>query len=196
MVKNIEYKSFSSREKQVIFVGRLDKTKGIDKLLMAWKEYNSRCKGEAIKLIICGTGPEKDWCENYISINKLKKVVEFKGYVENDKVVKLIAKSLGLILPTQWYEGFPMTIVEAYRHGTPVLGSEIGNVGEIVLNDVTGYTFNQTSIDSIIESINKLLEASNNGLSLFDSTFKYYQRHYNKEQNFNILKDIYNKITV
>lgn len=77
-------------------------------------------EGEAPKLIVCGTGPMEEWCREFIRQNQLH--AELKGFVSNAEVRRLIAESRALILPTQWYEGFPMSIVEAYSVGTPVLG--------------------------------------------------------------------------
>lgn len=182
-----------NRKKQIIFAGRIDKTKGIDKLLIAWKTY-SMYENKAIQLIICGTGPEEQWCKNYIAANNLDSVVKMMGFVENKKVVHMIAESMALILPTQWYEGFPMTIVEAYGYGTPVLGSQIGNVGNLVIDEVTGYRFNHNSTESIVEAVKKLLEVKEHGIDLYKSTFEYYQTHYTAEKNFKILSAIYNQV--
>ena len=51
---------------------------------------------------------------------------------------KLVANSKALILPTRWYEGFPMSIVEAYSVGTPVICSVLGNIGNVVKEGIIG----------------------------------------------------------
>ncbi|MCP1450458.1 glycosyltransferase [Priestia megaterium] len=195
MSLKLNYIEAENRKSQIIFAGRIDKTKGIDKLLTAWQRYHSIHKNHDVKLIICGSGPEEQWCKDYIQSNELDHCVIYKGFIENQKVVEMIAESLAFILPTQWYEGFPMTIVEAYRYGTPVLGSNIGNVGDLVIDDVTGYTFECKSINSIIEAINKLLKAIEDGTNLYDNTFEHYRKHYTAKENFEMLRDIYKKIT-
>ena len=58
------------------------------------------------------------------------------GFVTNDKTLKIIANSKALVLPTQWYEGFPMSIVEAFSVGTPVVCSEFGNAGSINIEGI------------------------------------------------------------
>ena len=70
-------------------------------------------------------GPIKNWCEEFVGENELH--VEFKGFVPNTELRKLIAKSKALVLATQWYEGFPMSIVEVYSVRTSVICSDIGN---------------------------------------------------------------------
>ena len=80
---------------------------------------------------------------------------------------KIISESKALILPTQWYEGFPMVIAESYSEGTPVIGSDIGNTGSLILNELTGMKFKSNSIEELTSIINSLL-----------STKKLYNKHY------------------
>nr|WP_106784368.1 glycosyltransferase [Lysinibacillus timonensis] len=192
LVKN-KYIKRQDRKNQFIFVGRLDKTKGIDKLLSAWQLLS--IEGEEIpKLIVCGTGPEEQWCKQFVLEHNLSSVVKILGFVENNKSIQMIGESIALILPTQWYEGFPMTLVEAYGCGTPVLGSKIGNVGSLVIDGITGYTFNQISDNAIVEAVNKLLKVNESELDLYRSTYQYYIAHYTARENYKVLCSIYNKI--
>lgn len=137
---------FKKRKKQFVFVGRLDKLKGIDLLLKAWKGIKDS------ELIICGTGPEEEWCKTFIEENKLFNV-HMIGFVTNAQVMDIIAVSKALILPTLWYEGFPMTIVESFACGTPVIGSDIGNVGDLIEHGITGLKLKFDSVESLKETI-------------------------------------------
>lgn len=184
-------KQSCDRKNQIIYVGRLDRTKGIDKLLFSWNLIKN--KKNAPILIVCGVGPDEKWCLNYIRENNLDHIVKMLGYVDNRDAVTRVAESLALILPTQWYEGFPMTIVEAYGHGTPVLGSEIGNVGNLVIDGVTGYTFNQSSPMEIVGAVEKII---NNEIDLSNSTYDYYSNNYSSEKNYYTLEEIYKKIVI
>lgn len=169
------------RKNQFVFVGRLDPLKGIDILLKAWKKVNYGVGN----LVICGTGPMSEWCDEFIKANKLENV-ELLGFIENNLVRKIISESKALILPTQWYEGFPMTIVEAYSEGTPVIGSDIGNTGSLILNELTGMKFKSNSIEeltSIIDSFDKVKDKFN--------VFDFYTKNYNYHENYNILRKIY-----
>ena len=119
-----------------IYVGRLDELKGIKVLFEAWKEMGK----EAPELRVCGTGPLIEWCHEFISLNNLSSV-EMMGNIDNEQAKKLMADSIALILPTQWYEGFPMVIVEAYSVGTPVIGPDMGKVGCLIKDDLTGWKY-------------------------------------------------------
>lgn len=172
---------YDQRKNQFVFVGRLDKLKGIDILLEAWKLMSF----DAAKLIICGTGPMNNWCKNYIEDNLLSNI-EIQGFVPNSEVKKIIANSRALILPTQCYEGFPMTIVEAYSVGTPVIGSDIGNVGSLIEVGKTGFKFQ--SIESLVEAVKRFER-----YPFIVDTIN--QRKYSSDINYKIICSIYNSIS-
>lgn len=165
-----------------IYVGRLDELKGIKLLFEAWRLMEDN----APELKMCGTGPLENWCVEYINKYYLS-AISVLGFVPNKEAKGLIANSEALILPTQWYEGFPMTILEAYSVGTPVIVSDLGNAGCVVEEGVTGYKFKPDSVDSLIEAI-KLLKSS--PLSN-DMVRKEYKRLYCETVNYTQLKRIY-----
>lgn len=173
---------YSERKKQFAFVGRLDKLKGVDFLLKVWKQMGTA----APKLVICGTGPMQNWCENYIAENQLY-MVEYKGFVQNEEAKKIIAQSQALILPTQWYEGFPMTIVEAYSVGTPVIGPRLGNVADVIEEGSTGYLYEPNDCDSLIHTFSK-------DFSLTDCIQQKFEERYSKNTNYELLQEIYSVV--
>ena len=69
----------------------------------------------------------------------------------------MIGESKALILPTQVYEGFPMTIAESYACGTPVIGSNLGNTGSLIEHGKSGLKFKHTLPESLAESINHMI---------------------------------------
>lgn len=169
---------FNMRKNQFVFVGRLDKLKGIDLLLEAWNGIKDS------DLIVCGTGPEEDWCKLYLEENNLTNV-RMLGFVPNEEAKKIIAQSKALILPTQWYEGFPMTVVESYISGTPVIGSNIGNVSCLIQENVSGLTFQYNSIKELrnivismqskvfdTEKIAKIVVTSDENYSILNKIYK------------------------
>ena len=180
---NNEYVPEKDRKNQFVFAGRLDKLKGIDFLFEVWK----RMEVHAPKLIVCGTGPMEDWCKSFIRENDVN--IEMRGFVPNDEALKIIANSKALILPTQWYEGFPMSSVEAFSVGTPVICSDLGNAGSINIEGVTGYKF---KVDDIQDSISKVEKDKD----LFSKTFKYYLKMYTEETNYQTLQTVYKRISL
>lgn len=173
------------RLNQFVFVGRLDKLKGVDILFEAWKRIGE----SAIKLIVCGMGPMENWCKSFIKENVVN--IEMRGFVPNDEALKIIANSKALVLPTQCYEGFPMSIVEAFSVGTPVICSDLGNAGSVVEEEITGYKFGYESIESIMSAIYKMIKKPLNN----EKIKKIYEIKYSEETNYKILNDIYTSIS-
>lgn len=170
-----------SRKNQFVFAGRLDKLKGVDILFETWK----RMGDNAPKLVVCGTGPMEEWCKEFIRKNQVN--IELKGFVPNIETQKLIANSKALVLPTQWYEGFPMSIVEAFCVGTPVICSDIGNAGGIVIEGITGTKFESSSVDKMKQAVHRLQTYP----EIYKTTFKAYCDNYTKQQNYQQLRNIY-----
>lgn len=149
-VPEMQVNSVGRKKRQCIFVGRLDLLKGVDLLLRAWNILGSN----APDLLLCGKGPLEEWCKEYIEKENI--CARLCGYVENSTARKLIAESMALVLPTQWYEGFPVTIAEAFAAGTPVLCSAQGNAGSLVEEGITGFTFQADSPEDIVRALRKL----------------------------------------
>lgn len=169
-------------QNQFIFAGRIDKLKGIDILLKAWKIMGT----EAPRLIICGTGPMENWCREYIEVNRLLNV-EMRGFLPNDDAKQLIAESKALILPTQWYEGFPMTIVEAYSVNTPVIGSDIGNVKSVITPGVTGELFEMGSSEQLVMAVKRCMEHG-------EYVFRTVNEMFSMEKNYKTMMSIYTEV--
>lgn len=169
---------YEERKEQFVYAGRLDSLKGVDILLKAWELFDAKEE----KLLICGKGPEESWCKKYVEEHRLKNV-EWKGFVENKEVKKIIGESKALILPTQWYEGFPMTIVESYSVGTPVIASDLGNAGSLVEEGKSGLKFQADSPVSLCETLKKAKTLK--GLD------EIYINRYSEESNYKQLRNIY-----
>lgn len=176
-----EFIPYQERKEQMIYVGRLEEIKGVEILLKAWKLLGD----DAPELLICGKGPLESWCNDYIEKNQLSKV-KMLGFVPNDQVRTWISQSKALILPTQVYEGFPMTIAEAYACGTPVIGSDLGNTASLIENEKSGWKFEHTSERALAD---RVLIAKNYTSGIDNS----YISKYSKEANYRQLREIYEK---
>ena len=168
------------REKkdQYVYVGRLDVIKGVRFLLETWRDLPDK------KLVICGSGPEEAWIKKYIQDNQMSQI-ECLGQLTHEEVLNVIGESKALVMPTLWYEGQGLVLLESYAVGTPVLASDLGNVGNIVIPGVTGFHFEPGNSESLKEAIKKLETQKK-----WD-TKSVYERYYAPEGNYEKLKQIY-----
>lgn len=120
------------------------------------------------------------WCKQFIT--KTRSNVELRGYIPNKEARKLIAHSKALILPTQWYEGFPISIVEAYSVGTPVICTAIGNASSVVEEGITGWKFKDMA---------GLISAIENYEDICARTLENYKTKFAKDINYKKMMEIY-----
>jgi glycosyltransferase involved in cell wall biosynthesis len=116
-----------------LYVGRLSSEKGLETLMRAWSYLPD------VPLKIVGDGPLREFVSN--SASALGSHVEVLGAVDRDSVFSLMGEARVLLVPSEWYEGFPMTVLEAYARGTPVIASRIGSLIEIVRDGQDGRHF-------------------------------------------------------
>lgn len=182
MEKGNELLGKEEREDFFLYAGRLDSLKGVPQLLNTWIQMGEK----APKLILCGSGPLESWCRGTIEKHHLR-TIEFRGQTPWEEVQKLMGKARAMILPTQWYEGFPMTIVEAYSVGTPVIGPDMGNVGDLIEEGVTGWKYQTSSEESIKQTIINAMRMPVN----YNQIGELYKQRYSSELNYQQLTNIY-----
>ncbi|MBB3903167.1 glycosyltransferase involved in cell wall biosynthesis [Methylobacterium brachythecii] len=113
-----------AQRRGLLFVGRLTYEKGVDVLVKA-----ARMAGCPIKVL--GQGPLQSLVEQSAE-------VEYVGQCDPSGVRAAMADAAAMIVPSVWYEGLPMVIVEAFASGTPVIASRIGSLAEVIEDGVTG----------------------------------------------------------
>ena len=87
-----------------------------------------------------GGGPDREGLERQARESNLKDV-EFLGQIPRPKTLGMIQGARFLVFPSEWYEGFPVTICEAFACGTPVICSRLGAMEEVVADGDTGFHF-------------------------------------------------------
>ncbi|MCH7669816.1 MAG: glycosyltransferase [Acidobacteria bacterium] len=107
----------------VVFVGRLSPEKGIDRLVEAWNVSTP----PGLRLKVVGDGPLLRDLEKQASAS-----IEFVGSVPSSEVQKHLLSARALVFPSIWYEGFGLTIVEAFAAGVPVLANNLGAMSSLV----------------------------------------------------------------
>ena len=168
-----------TREDFYLYVGRLSVEKGILVLLNAFKKSDA-------KLVIIGDGPMLPEVQ---SVLKERSNVQHLGFQPKAVIMDNLKRSKALVFPSTCYEGFPLTILEAFATGTPVIGSRIGGIGEIVKDKVNGLLFQPGDENALIESLNDFKNQDFKALSA--NARMSYLENYTSEKNYKILMDIY-----
>jgi glycosyltransferase involved in cell wall biosynthesis len=112
-----------SRSRTVLYVGRLVDVKGVRALLEAWRALGPT----ALELVVVGDGPLRAALQRAAPPG-----VRFEGRISASEVKRWMLRSRALVLPSIWYEGQPMAMLEAFACGLPVLASRLGGNVELL----------------------------------------------------------------
>ena len=123
----------SDAGKGFVYAGRLSPEKGVDVLIEAAAQM------PAIAVDVLGDGPTRPELER-LADRKAPGRVRFHGRVDKDSVHQAMRSALAVIVPSRWYENQPITILEAFACGVPVIGTRLGGIPELVTDGVNGYT--------------------------------------------------------
>lgn len=168
----------SGARKGALFVGRLSKEKGVATMLAAWH-------GLDIPLRIAGGGPLLDGREGE------RGCIKFLGQITGEQVAGEMAQAAFLVMPSEWYEGFPMVLVEAFAHGIPVLASRLGAMAEIVEDGVTGLHFEPGNSRELAQKTQWMYDHPAECRRMGENARRIYEKRYTPEKNYKILMDIY-----
>lgn len=122
-----------------VYFGRLSGEKGLETLIRAAATVGA-------KLQILGTGPDAAKLEALSA--RLGADVEFPGFVTGDALFDRLRAARAIVLPSEWYENAPISLLEAFASGKPVIGADIGGIPECIRDD-RGRTFEAFSPDSL-----------------------------------------------
>jgi len=166
----------------VLFVGRISPEKGIRTLVRAWQEL----KGVPLK--IAGDGP---------LVGDVRRVdsegVEILGWRSHDEVLALMKGACFLVFPSEWYEGFPVTIAEAFACGVPVIASRLGAMAEIIVDGCTGLHFEPGDPEDLAAKVAWAWGHPQEMVEMGKMARREYQAKYTAERNYEQLRAIYQR---
>ena len=161
------------KEDYYCYVGRLSREKGVQTLINAARQL-------PCKLVVVGTGPLKD------RLTHESDNIRFVGFKEWDELKALLGKAKFMVIPSEWYENNPISVIESLCLGTPVLGADIGGIPELI-GEGNGMLFRAGDEEDLREKIRLM----------FNKTFNYNdicaraRKTYSAENYYNKIIDIY-----
>lgn len=168
-----------------LYVGRIEELKGVPMLVSAFEKMGNKW------LKLAGVGELYEIYERKKE-EYIKRGIEFLGTQSQTQVKRLMRNAKAFILPTQCYEGFPVTIAESFSQGTPVICSDIGNAGNLVSEGMTGTKFCYNDEMSLIQAINRFEKL--NRYELGRNARKQFDEKYDSSANYKLLLEIYRRM--
>lgn len=133
----------------VLFLGRLVQEKGAETLLKAHANSSA-----GWRLVVAGTGPLSDVLKAQYNPSILV------GYLAGDALKEMIDRASVVVVPSEWYENCPMSVLEAMAYGKPVVGSRMGGTTELIEDGKTGLLFEAGNAGELTSVLDRLMASA------------------------------------
>ncbi|MGM9759684.1 MAG: glycosyltransferase [Parabacteroides sp.] len=161
------------KEDYICYIGRLSEEKGVGTLIEATRQLPYR-------LLVVGTGPLKDTFDHNHSH------IQFVGFKEWNELKGIIERARFMVIPSEWYENNPLSVIESLCLGTPVLGANIGGIPELI-HERNGMLFEAGNKEDLKEKIGQMFNKTFNYSDICSSA----RQQYSAENYYNKLIEIY-----
>jgi glycosyltransferase involved in cell wall biosynthesis len=169
-----------------LYVGRLSGEKGIKTLIGSWKSLTK------IPLKIAGDGPLYNEVKSDIANHGISSV-ELLSSQDHQRILSIMKGARFLIFPSVCFEGFPMTICEAFACGVPVIASRLGAMEEIIEDGKTGLHFTPGDAQDLAAKIEWAWSNPERMKEMGKEARREYELKYTAEKNYKMLMEIYRK---
>src|SRR6202048_1176026 len=133
----------------VLYLGRFSPDKGVETLLRGHAADNA-----AWRLVVAGTGPLLEDLQSRFTL------AEFTGHLTGKALETRLREASVVVVPSEWHENSPLSILEAMAHAKPIVASRIGGIPELVRDRKTGLLFEPKDMRQLVECIRVLLGGS------------------------------------
>lgn len=167
----------------LLYYGRITVEKGIGTLIEAMRRMPQA------RLKVAGTGPMLDGLKAMGLPN-----VEFIGFVSGDALFDLVRGASAVVVPSECEENNPLTVIEAYACGKPVVGARIGGIPELKTPQ-TGWLFEPADVDSLTHALGQALAVSAEDYAMMsDAARRFAEAEFSPEHHYTRLIGIFNEI--
>ena len=170
----------------ILYVGNLGEHKGVHILLKAFRKIENR----NIRLDIVGKG----LCsEKLKSMSENDNRIKFHDFLEGKELIKMYQQANLTVVPSIWYDNSPMVIYESFSCRTPVIGSKIGGIPELIEDGFNGYLFEAGNVNELQKLLENLIDSPETLKKLEQGTYESVQR-YTMDNHIKQLETEYQKL--
>lgn len=179
----VEYKPF------VLFVGRIEKQKGLMTLVKAFENtaYN-------LKIIGFSNDGYEEELKSYLKGKKHN--IEFLGRKTFEEIVPYLKSCLFTVVPSEWYDNFPNVILESFAYKKSVIATRFGSLPELVKDNITGLTFNYADVLDLRSKVKFMFENLDQAMTMGENAYELLVRDYSPEVHYKKLKRLFDKLVV
>jgi len=140
---------------KLLYVGRLEYEKGVHDVIAALPRIRRTHPGTT--LTIAGDGTQQDWLVEEARKHRVLKATSFVGRVDHAELLRLLHRADAAVLPSH-YEPFGLAALEAAAAGAPLVTSNIGGLGEAVINGQTGLSCPPRDVTRLAAAVRAVLD--------------------------------------
>jgi glycosyltransferase involved in cell wall biosynthesis len=171
-----------------VYVGRLVAEKGVSTLIRAAAKAR-------VRLRIVGVGPEEETLKRLAE--ELGGEVEFTGFLRGAALRAAVVPARAVVIPSEWYENAPISVMEASALALPVIGARIGGIPELIKAGETGFVFESGNVDSLVDVLLQVVNLEDSVLRRIGSTGREWMRsEFNPSKYRNRMLGLYEEIGV
>ena len=170
-----------------LYFGRIERLKGIFSLIEA------AAKIPANPLLIVGEGEAK---EELVKLIRSKGYTHIKwlGFKKGAELQDLIRRSICTVIPSEWFEPFPMTVLESFSHARPAIGASIGGIPEIIEHGIDGFIFEPGDVDMLASYLTWMAEHPDQAVAMGSAGRNKVQERFSPDKYYQDLMNIYNSV--
>jgi glycosyltransferase involved in cell wall biosynthesis len=171
-----------------IYMGRLSPEKGCWTLIHAFDQLQ-------VPLKILGTGPLEQDLKDYVRAKGIGNI-QFLGFKSGDEKWQLLRNSMCLVVPSEWYENFPVTVLEAFMAAKPVVASRMGGLPYIVDDGQSGLLFEAGKVDELVQKVQQLVHDPAGAVRMGACGRRLSETKYGPEQGYSNLMNVFSQVQV
>ncbi len=169
-----------------LFVGRLEKQKGLMTLIKAFVKT-----GASLKIIGFSNDGYEDELKAFLDGKKHQ--IEFLGRMTFAEIEPYLKSCLCTLVPSEWYDNFPNVILESFAYKKAVIATGIGSLPELVVNGKTGCLFRYADADDLADKIEFMLKNQSNAKDMGENAFAAIKEKYAPEVHYEQLIALFKK---
>ncbi len=140
---------------ELLYLGRLEYEKGVHELIAALPRIRRTHPGAT--LTIAGEGTQLGWLVEQARKHRVLKAIRFVGHLGHAELLAVLHRADAAVLPSH-YEPFGIVALEAAAAGTPLVTSNIGGLGEAVINGQTGVSCPPRDVAGLAAAVRTVLD--------------------------------------
>jgi glycosyltransferase involved in cell wall biosynthesis len=170
-----------------VYLGRLSAEKGVWTLVRAFEQLKE------VPLKIVGTGPLETALKEYVRERNITNV-HFVGFKQGEEKWALLQDSVCTVVPSEWYENFPIVVLEAYAAGKPVIGSNLGSLPYVIEQNHSGLLFEAGNPADLAAKVRELFCSPAKRAVMGSYARTLVENKYSPQQSYQTLKTIFTQV--